>query len=111
MTSLIFIALMTLSPAAAEPPVEAPIMPGAIELDDLGRYKTLRTYDETLDFYRRIFNQTSGVRWRNVVSLPSIKAKNVESLRKKTHWEGINIYEKQGQVRIYVIPRSAADSE
>jgi hypothetical protein len=43
------------------------------------------------------------------VTLPSIKAKHIECLRKKTRWEGINIYEKQGEVRIFVIPREGSE--
>ena len=89
----------------AELPVEAPLGPGATALEEPNRYQSPRSYDETLDFYRRLFNQTGGVRWRTVVNLPGIKAKHVESLRKKTRWEGLNIYDKQGQVRIYVLYR------
>jgi hypothetical protein len=90
---------------AAELPVQAPILPGAISLKEEGRYRSPRSYEDALDYYKRIFRRTGGVRWHNVVNLPGIKAKNIESLRKKTHWEGINIYEKGGEVRIYVIPR------
>jgi hypothetical protein len=109
--ALILIVAFLISAGAIEPPMEAPITPGAIPLEDRGRYKSPRTYEETLDFYQRTFKQSSGIRWRNVVNLPSIKAKHIECLRKKTHWEGINIYEKQGEVRIYVIPRDAAEKE
>jgi hypothetical protein len=104
--------LTTLLGAAApanDVPVDAPLPGAAVPLEEKGRYKITRSYEETLDFYRRLFNQTGGVRWRNVVTLPSIKAKHIESLRKKTRWEGINIYEKQGEVRVFVIPREASD--
>ena len=109
MFTLITALLVTLT--AAEVPVDAPLPSGATPMEDPGRYRTLRTFEETLDFYRKLFNQTGGVRWRNIVNLPSIKAKHVECLAKKTHWEGINIYEKQGEVRIYVIPRDAAEKD
>lgn len=92
-----------------ELPIEAPVPSGAQPLADKGRYRSPRTYDETLDFYRRSFAPIGGIKWRNIVSMPGIKAKHVESLRKKTHWEGINVYEKQGEVRIYVIPRETVD--
>lgn len=97
--------------SAPDLPVEAPLVPGAIALEERGRYRSVRTYQETLDFYRRLFNQTGGVRWRNVVNLPGIKAKHVDSLRNRTRWEGINIYEKSGEVRVYVIRRDASEVE
>ena len=90
---------------AAELPVEAPLPGSVTPLADPGRYRSGRGYEETLDFYRRVFNQTGGVRWRNIINQPGVKAKHVESLRKKSKWEGINIYEAQGEVKIYVIPR------
>ena len=96
---------------APDLPVEAPLVPGAVALEERGRYRSARTFQETLDFYRRLFNQTGGVRWRNVVNLPGIKAKHVDSLRNRTRWEGINIYEKQGEVRVYVIRRDVSEIE
>lgn len=90
-------------------PAMAPVPAGAEPLAQTGRYRSPRTYDETLNFYRRLFAPTGGVKWRNIVSMPGIKAKHVESLSKKTRWEGINIYERQGEVRIYIIPRDPVD--
>jgi hypothetical protein len=88
--------------------LEAPVMKDAVPLDEPGRYRSSRSFDETLDYYQRVFNQAGGVRWRNVVNLPGIKAKHIESTRKKTKWEGINLYEYKGEVRLYVVPRDAA---
>jgi hypothetical protein len=107
--AFVFTTLLGAAAAANDVPVDAPLPGAAVALEEKGRYKITRSYEETLDFYRRLFNQTGGVRWRNVVTLPSIKAKHIECLRKKTRWEGINIYEKQGEVRVFVIPREAAD--
>jgi hypothetical protein len=91
--------------AANDPPEEAPLPPGVVPLEEPGRYRSSRTYDETLDFYERQLRRVGGIRWHNVVSLPGIKAKNIECLRKSSHWEGINVYDNAGEVRIYVIPR------
>jgi hypothetical protein len=89
----------------ATDPVEAPIPPYATPLSEPGRYECHKTFDETLDFYEKVFHSTGGVRWRNVVNLPGIKAKHIENLRKKAHWEGINVYEYKGKVRVFVIQR------
>ena len=75
-------------------------------MEEVGRYQSARSYDETIDYYERVFKNTAGgVRWRSVVNIPGVKAKHVECLKKKTNWEGINIYELNGEVRFYVIPR------
>ena len=41
-----------------------PIISGAEPLEEPGRYRSPRSFDETLDYYQRIFNQAGGVRWR-----------------------------------------------
>lgn len=98
-------------PAAAraenDPPQKAPLVPDAAPLAETGRYESKRTFDEVLEFYKRTFKSTSGLRWHSVINQPGIKAKHIASLRKKTDWEGINIYEVGGRTRIYVIPREA----
>jgi len=91
--------------AATDPPAEAPLPKEAVPLEALGRYHTARSFDETIDFYQREFRRVGGIRWNNIVNLPGIKAKNITCVRKKTKWEGINIYETRGEVFLYVIPR------
>ena len=102
---MLHIALLTASLLSADLPVEAPIVPGSVPLEDPGRYRSGRSYEETILFYERVFRRVAGERWHNIVNLPGIKAKNIESRRSKTDWEYINIYETRGQVSIYVIPR------
>jgi len=92
---------------AADLPKDAPIVPQALSLKEPGRYQSPRSYDETIEYYERVFRRTGGVRWRSIINKPGIKAKHIESLRQTTNWEGINIYEKQGEVRIFVIARES----
>ena len=87
--------------------LDSPGVPGAIAQAEPGRFISPRSYDDTLKYFRRYFNARGGVRWRSIVNLPSVKAQHIESLRKKTKWEGINIYETKGRVHYYVIPRHA----
>jgi len=99
-------ALLVASTArASEFPMEAPVVPQAVPLAEPGRYRSNRSFDETIEFYERLFRRTGGVRWYNVINLPGIKAKHIESLRSKSDWEGINIYEYQNEVRLFVIVR------
>ncbi len=97
--------LIAAAAVTSELPVDAPIVPGATEMDETGRYVSPRSYTETLEFYTQSFKRTGGIQWHNIVNLPGIKAKNIESLRQKTNWEGINIYEIGGRAHIFVIKR------
>lgn len=85
----------------------APIVTGAKPLSEPGRYESPRTYDDTLSFYEYYFRREGGVRWRSIVNLPHIRGKHIQSTRPKTPWQGINVYEKGGKVRVFVVPRSA----
>lgn len=91
--------------AEAEVPVKAPIVTGAAPLGEAGRYKVHRGFDDAVEYYKRMFKQESGVRWYNIINQPGLRAKHLASLRKNTEWEGINIYERGGEVRLYVVPR------
>lgn len=106
MAPIVFGLLLALVPGArSELPVEAPLPPGASAAGEPGRYRSGRGYDETLDFYRRLFHQTGGVRWRNIVDQPDVRAKHVDSLRQRTRWEGLNVYEARGETYVYVLSR------
>jgi hypothetical protein len=98
--------LIVVGLGAVDPALDAPIVPGATPLSEPGRYRSPRTFDDTLDFYQRLFKEPGLIRWRSIVNLPGIRAKHLENLRKKAKWEGINIYENKGEVRFYVIPRN-----
>lgn len=103
------LALVLLPAARAELPTEAPLPPGASAAGEPGRYRSGRGYDETLDFYRRLFHHTGGVRWRNIVDQPNVRAKHVASLRQRTRWEGLNVYEARGETFVYVLSRVPKD--
>ena len=90
---MLHIVLLTASVISGEIPVDAPIVPGSVPLEEPGRYRSGRSYQETLDYYERVFRRVWGERWHNIVNLPGIKAKNIESRRDKTNWKYINIYE------------------
>tara|TARA_Y100001934_G_C12251355_1_gene725326 strand:- start:253 stop:588 length:336 start_codon:yes stop_codon:yes gene_type:complete len=105
MFPLIVSALLTIT-VTTNAPQEAPLIPGAVAMKEPGRYKSIRTYDDTVLYYQRYFRSRGGVSWHNIVNLPSVKAKHIKSLKKMTPWAGINIYETKGEVRIFIVPRS-----
>ena len=92
--------LMLLLSLAAPPPLP----PGAVALNEPGRYRLARSYDDTLEFYRKTLPRES-VRWTGIVNSASVKADHIELLARDTPWSGINIYETKGEVRIYFIKR------
>ena len=105
MTHVLLI-MLSLSTAEVDPGTDAPLVPSAVALDETGRYESPRSYDETIDYYRRYFRSRGGAKWRNIVNLPTIRAKHIYSTSRKAAWQGINIYEHRGRVRIYVIPKT-----
>ena len=96
---------------AGELPTRAPLPEGARPLEEAGRYKVGMSYDTAVKYYKRRFRSTGGVRWFSIVSQPGIKAKHIKSRDRRTDWEGINIYEYKGEVKIYVIPRTPSDKK
>lgn len=86
----------------------APIPHGSTPLKEPGRYESSRTYDSTLEFYRTHFRNRGGIRWRNIINLAHIRGKHIQSTRRNTDWAGINVYEKGGKVRIFVVPRDSS---
>ena len=99
-------ALFTIALAlgATDARTDAPIVPGAVELDEPGRYDSPRSYDDTIEYYERYFRGDRQRRWRHIVNLPTVRAQHIENKKKKSGWAGINIYEHRGKVRIFVLP-------
>lgn len=103
---MISVAVLTLALTfgAADARTDAPLVPGAIELEDIGRYESPRSFDDTVKYYERYFRGDRQRRWRHIVNLPTVRAQHVENKKQESGWLGINIYEHRGKVRIYVIP-------
>ena len=107
MSPWLIAAWMSLAPVGDGTHLDAPIIPGSRALEDVGRYESPRTWDDTLLYYKWHFKSRGGVRTRNIVNLPHIRAKYIQSTRHATKWQGLNIYEKNGRVRVFVVPRAA----
>ncbi len=82
---------------------------GAIVPDDSvrigeNRYRSPRSYEETLKFYRGVY----GPRYsrRPIADTPSVKAVHIENPDAKPgQWEGLNVYELKNEARIFVLVR------
>ena len=103
--------LLTSTTLTEDPLTSAPLVPGAVPLEEQGRYESSRNFDDTVQYYYRKFRGTGLARWKNIVNLPTVRAKHLQSKQDKSKWLGINIYESEGKVRIYVIPRESVRAE
>ncbi|MFO0599405.1 MAG: hypothetical protein U0228_29125 [Myxococcaceae bacterium] len=67
------------------------------------RYKSSTDFEGTMKFYKNAYPATSYPR-KNIVNQPGVKALHIPNTSGKGGWEGLNIYEANDEVRIYVVP-------
>lgn len=65
------------------------------------RYKAPSDWEGTLKFYKKVYSPST---WRNVINQPGVKAIHIPNPSGKGEWLGLNIYEANEEVRIYVVP-------
>ena len=78
------------------------VLPDGAEKVAENRYRIPKTWDETIRFYR----QTYPPRYtrRPIADQPGVKAVHIDNPDAKPGaWEGLNIYEAKGEVRIFVL--------
>lgn len=69
------------------------------------RYRAPQDWEETLKYYRSVYPTGSYPR-RSVVNQPGVKAVHIVNPSGK-NFEGLNIYEANDEVRIYIVPAEA----
>ena len=67
------------------------------------RYKSGTDFEGTLKYYKSVYPASSYPR-KLVVNQPGVKAVHIPNTSGKGGWEGLNIYEANDEVRIYVVP-------
>jgi hypothetical protein len=67
------------------------------------RYKSSADFEGTLKYYKNVYPASSYPR-KAVVNQPGVKAVHIPNTSGKGGWEGLNIYEANEEVRIYVVP-------
>lgn len=70
------------------------------------RYRTSQDWEAALKYYRSVYPPAQYPR-KSVVNQPGVKAIHIQNPSKKG-WEGLNIYEVDEEVRIYVVPAEGA---
>lgn len=66
------------------------------------RYRAPRDFEATLDYYKAVYPSSSYPR-KSVVNQPGVKAVHITNPSGK-NFEGVNIYEANDEVRIYIVP-------
>lgn len=75
------------------------------------RWSSGRDWEATVKFFKEKFRGLKNVRTYREVSLPNVKYVHYENTNPTSAWQGINVYQlKNGQVRIYLLPREKAAS-
>ena len=96
----VFLALPGIAPATER-------AGGAIVPDDSvkigeNRFRSPRSYEETVKFYRSVY----GPRYtrRPIADTPAVKAVHIENPDAKPgQWEGLNVYEVKSEARIFIL--------
>jgi hypothetical protein len=69
------------------------------------RFKVGRGWEETLRFFRQTYAPARYTR-RPIAELPGVKAVHIQNPDAKPgSWEGLNVYEAKGEVRVFVLVR------
>ena len=102
-----FAALLAALPllAGAEVRVAGVLLPDGAEKVAENRYRIPRNWDDTIRFYR----QTYPPRYtrRPIADQPGVKAVHIDNPDAKPGiWDGLNIYEAKGEVRIFVLVKA-----
>jgi hypothetical protein len=70
------------------------------------RFRSAEDWEKTIRFYRNVYGGKAGIVWSTIDTPPKVKAIHIANTLPKRTWEGINVYETNGDIFIYVIPAS-----
>jgi hypothetical protein len=99
------VALLWMSVASAEVVSGAQLPDGSQKVGE-NRYRAPGDLEKTLEYYKTVYPASTFPR-RSVVNQPGVKAVHIVNPSGK-NFEGLNIYESNDEVRIYVVPLQAA---
>lgn len=80
-------------------------LPNGVKEVGENRYRTNEDFEATLKYFRTVYPPAQYPR-KAIVNQPGVKAVHISNPSKK-HFEGINIYEAEQEVRIFIIPAKA----
>lgn len=95
------VAVLWVTAAGAEVVNGAQLPDGAQKVGE-NRYRAPGDFEETLKYYRTVYPVGTFPR-KSIVNQPGVKAVHITNPSGK-NFEGLNIYEANDEVRIYVVP-------
>jgi hypothetical protein len=102
--AMIFALLLALAAPDSEHYFGAPLLPGAHQEEEPGRYRAGRNYDDTVEFYERMFKGNAKYHWKKIINQPQVKAIHLQNTQPKPgEWSGMNIYDVAGTTHLYVL--------
>jgi hypothetical protein len=72
------------------------------------RFKSTENWEKTIRFFRTTYGGRAGIVWSTIETPPKVRAIHIANTLPKRTWEGINVYEANGDVFIYVIKADPA---
>jgi hypothetical protein len=93
--------VITALPAFAENVLGAQLPDEARKVAEL-RYRTSKDWDDTKKYFKNVYPLDKFPR-RDIIAQPGIRAMHITNPSGKG-WEGINIYQANDEVRIFVVP-------
>ena len=99
------VAVLSLSAFAGETELGAVLPDNARKVAE-HRFKSSTDFEGTMKFYKKIYPD-SFTRTK-IVNQPGVNAWHIANTSGKGGWEGLNIYEANDEVRIFVVPSSSS---
>ena len=84
-----------------------PLPSGSTEVGE-NRYRSGSSYEDTIKFFTTNYR---GLPRKPIANQPGIRAVHFDSMEASSGWEGFNVYERAGEVRIFVIPREGVTAQ
>lgn len=106
MRALLLSCCLLSTAAVAETELGAQLPDGARKVAE-HRFKAPSDFEGTLKYYKNVYPTSSHPR-KSVVNQPGVKAVHIPNTSGKGGWEGLNIYEANDEVRIYVVPAAGS---
>ena len=98
--ALVVLAFVVSAPSFATSDLGATLPENARQVGE-HRYKSPSDWEGTMKFYKKVYSPAT---YRNVINQPGVKAVHIPNPSGKGEWLGLNVYEANEEVRIYVVP-------
>lgn len=99
---ILSVSLVTSAAAFAGESVLGAVLPDTAQKVAELRYRIRGTMEDAMKFYKNVYPPQTYPR-KNIANQPGVKAIHLANPNGKG-WEGLNIYEANDEVRIYVVP-------